>query len=132
MAGYSGTLLPQKLGIKPGHTLCFLNAPEDWQATLGAVPDGCTEITLAALKKPVDVFVAFAIKLRDLKQHLAKAKPRLAPAGGLWIAWPKKSSGVPTELDENIVRELGLATGLVDNKVYAIDEVWSGLRFVIR
>lgn len=130
--GYSGTPLPQKLGMKPGATVCFLNPPDAWRDILGPMPEGCREVSLRSCKKPVDVFVAFVVTVADLRRQLRCAIPRLAPAGGLWIAWPKKASGVATELTETVIRPLGLAAGLVDNKVCAIDQTWSGLRFVFR
>ena len=132
MAGYSGTPLPQKLGIKAGHVLCSLNAPDNWRDTLGALPADCKAIDLTKSKLPIDVCVAFATTLEQLHDHFKRVHPRLAPTGGLWIAWPKKTSGLATELNENLIRNIGLATGLVDNKVCAIDEIWSGLKLVIR
>jgi hypothetical protein len=129
-AGYSGTPLSRKLGIKPGHRLALLAAPPDFEATLGALPDG------VALRRDgratADVVVAFTTEAADLERRFPALARRIPPDGGLWIAWPKRASGVPTDLSENIVREIGLAVGLVDNKVCAIDETWSGLRFVYR
>lgn len=132
MAGYSGTPLIQKLGIKPGHVVCFPSAPDDWQATLGPMPADCTTLKALSGKQPVDVFVAFALTHRDLDRYLKTCHPRMQPAAGLWIAWPKKASGVKTELTEDVIRNAALKVGLVDNKVCAIDETWSGLRLVIR
>ncbi len=129
-AGYSGTLLVRKLGIKEGTRLGLIGAPDGFDGVLGALP-----LDVAVRRQtrgPLDVIVAFHTSLRSLEQRLAGLKRALDPAGGLWIAWPKRASGVPTDLNENLVRELGLAAGLVDNKVCAIDEVWSGLRFVYR
>ncbi len=119
-AGYSGTPLLQKLGIKPDGKVAVIGAPA------GVLP-----VPLAS-RAPFDVIVCFVTKRADLAKHLATQRPRLAQDGGLWIAWPKASSKVPTEVTENTVRELALPTGLVDNKVCAIDETWSGLRLVIR
>jgi hypothetical protein len=132
MAGYSGTPLPKKLGIKPGHRVVFMHAPSTFAETLGELPDGITVASSLAGKHPIDVVVTFHTTLAGVERDIAKAAPRLAPAGGLWIAWPKKTSGVATDCSENPIRELGLLAGLVDNKVCAIDETWSGLRFVIR
>jgi hypothetical protein len=131
MAGYSGTPLPRKLGIKPGHRVLLLGAPEGFAGNgLGELPDGVALRQRAS--GTADVIVAF----HDRRAALAKRMPRLRelmdPAAGLWIAWPKRSSGVPTDLTEDVVRELALANRLVDNKVCAIDETWSGLRLVIR
>lgn len=137
-AGYSGTPLPQKLGIKAGARLALLGAPEDFDVTLGPLPDGVSVRTTA--RGPLDVVVAFMTRRADLERRFATLARALEPAGGLWIAWPKRASsrgpspggGVPTDLDENVIREIGLAAGLVDNKVCAVDETWSGLRFVVR
>jgi hypothetical protein len=130
MAGYSGTPLPKKLGIKPGARLALIDAPEDFPATLGKLPEAVTTRTTA--RGPLDVMVYFATRLADLERRFDRLATALDPAGGLWIAWPKGSSGVATDLNENLIREVGLAAGLVDNKVCAIDDTWSGLRFVIR
>jgi hypothetical protein len=131
MAGYSGTPLPGKLGIKPGHRLALVGAPAAFAATLGALPPGV--LTRTDLRgRELDVVVLFATARAELERRFSGAAARLAQAGGLWIAWPKKASGVATDLTEGVVREVGPAAGLVDNKVCAIDEVWSGLRFVIR
>jgi hypothetical protein len=130
VAGYSGTPLPKKLGIKPECRLGLVNAPPDFAATLGELPPG---VSPAPLKRgPYDVIVLFARTSQELARALPAARERLDPAGGLWVAWPKKSSGVPTDVTEGEVRTLGLGTGLVDNKVCAIDDTWSGLRFVVR
>jgi hypothetical protein len=129
-AGYSGTPLPRKLGIKPGGRLGLIDAPPDFLETLGELP-GDLGIRRRA-RGPLDVIVAFTERRSRLERRLPALRDALDPAGGLWIAWPKRSSGVETDLTEGMVRELGLAAGLVDNKVCAIDEVWSGLRFVYR
>lgn len=130
MAGYSGTPLVQKLGIKPDARLQFINAPPDFAATLGPLPAGVEQVGGTA--KKLDLAVLFVKAKADLETRFPKVATGLAPAGMLWIAWPKKASGVSTDLNENIVRDIGLAVGLVDTKVCAIDEVWSGLKFVIR
>ncbi len=129
-AGYSGTPLPQKLGIKGGSACAFLGAPEGFAATLGALPPD-VEIRRTA-RGPLDVIVLFTTSRADLAKRFGAAAKQMAPAGGLWVAWPKKTSGVATDLTENVVREVGLAAGLVDVKVCAIDATWSGLRFVVR
>ncbi len=131
-AGYSGTPLPQKLGIKENHKVVLLGAPAGFDKTLGAVPTGAVIATRLAGKAPLDVIVVFVKKQADLAGKIADARPRMAPAAGLWIAWPKKSSGVATDMTEQVIRDVALPTGLVDNKVCAIDETWSGLRLVIR
>ncbi len=129
MAGYSGTPLPQKLGIKEQHKVCVLGAPPELD--LGVLPTGATIATRLG-KAALDVIVAFVKTRADLVARIETCRPRMAPACGLWIAWPKKSSGVATDVTEDTVREVALPTGLVDNKVCAIDETWSGLRLVIR
>ncbi|MEN8375075.1 MAG: DUF3052 domain-containing protein [Gemmatimonadota bacterium] len=131
MAGYSGTPLPRKLGIKPGHRVALLGAPEGFSAALGNLPER-VRTTRRAAAGPYDVMVLFADRRSRLARRIGAAKAKLAPNGGLWICWPKKSSGVPTDLADGVVREAGLASGLVDNKVCAVDDIWSGLRFVYR
>jgi len=127
----SGTPLPRKLGIKPGHRVLLLRAPDGFEAqTLGELPDGVTVARSA--RGTADVIVAFFDRRGDLVKRLPTLRERMEPAAGLWIAWPKRSSGVATDLTEDVVRELALATRLVDNKVAAIDDTWSGLRLVIR
>ena len=129
-AGYSGTPLPRKLGIREGSRVLLVGAPDDFALTLGELPAGVEFATDGASE--LDVIVVFVLELAALRAQFASLAEALQPAGGLWVAWPKRSSGVATELDENIVREFGLAAGLVDNKVCAIDATWSGLRFVWR
>ena len=129
-AGYSGTPLVRKLGVKPEARLGLINAPAGFLDSLGELPPGVSVRT--RVRGPLDVIVAFCGAEAELVRRLPALKGALEQAGGLWVAWPKRSSGVVTDLTENLVRELGLATGLVDNKVCAIDEIWSGLRFVYR
>jgi hypothetical protein len=132
MAGYSGTPLPQKLGIKPGARLGLVAAPAGFARTLGPLPPGVTPKPVGAHRSQFDVIVCFAASMAEVARRVPALKARLDPAGGLWLAWPKKSSGVATDVGETAVRTIGLDAGLVDNKVCAIDETWSGLRFVIR
>jgi hypothetical protein len=130
-AGYSGTPLPQKLGIKPEDRVLLLGAPEGFEAdVLGALPGGVQVVR--ALRGPADVIVSFHLERRDFERRLPRLRASMRPACGLWIAWPKKASKVPTDMNENVVREVALPTGLVDNKVAALDATWSGLRLVIR
>jgi hypothetical protein len=130
-AGYSGTPLPKKLGIRPGHRIALLKAPDGFEKeTLGELPPGVRVGRRA--RGPLDVIVAFVTSQSELERGLEAWGAALDPAGGLWIAWPKLSSGVATDVREGSVREAGLARGLVDNKVCAIDATWSGLRFVVR
>ncbi len=130
LEGYSGTTLPRKLGIKPELTVALLAAPPDFVRTLGPLPAGVKLRRQARGRS--DLIVWFVISLRELQRRLAPVTGALAAGGGLWIAWPKQASGVATDLNQNIVRRIGLAAGLVDHKVCAIDATWSGLRFVRR
>lgn len=130
MAGYSSTPLPQKLGIKAGARLILVNAPADFGQTLGVLPENV--IVSQTLMGQFAVIVFFAQWEKDFIASYPALKSALQPDGGLWIAWPKKASGRPTDLREDTVRDFALANGLVDNKVCAIDEVWSGLRLVYR
>jgi hypothetical protein len=136
MAGYSGTPLPKKLGIRPGARLGLVRAPDGFDATLGELPEGVVAKSVGRGAGRFDVIVCFARSRKELASDFPPLQARLDPAGGLWIAWPKKSaqkaSGLATDLTEAEVRARGLRTGLVDNKVCAIDETWSGLRFVVR
>jgi hypothetical protein len=129
-AGYSGTPLPKKLGIREGARVALVDAPEGFEATLGALPPGVR--VLRRPRAPLDVAVAFVTSRAGLERRVPSLAAALDPAGGLWLAWPKRASGVATDVTEDVVREVGLAAGLVDNKVCAIDAVWSGLRLVYR
>jgi hypothetical protein len=132
MAGYSQTPLAAKLGLKPGSFAVVLSGPADIAKLLDPLPDGVTLATDFAPRQSYDIILCFTTSRAVLQRRFAAAAKRLQPAGGLWVAWPKKSSDVATDLNENVVRDIGLDAGLVDNKVCAIDETWSGLRFVIR
>ena len=129
MAGYSSTPLPKKLGIVGDAVFVVVDGPEGFDDTLGDYGDAVWQQSLLS---PVDVVVAFF----TARSKLIAAWPRLtkaaAPNGGIWVAWPKRSSGVVTDISENTLREDILPSGWVDNKVCAIDETWSGLRFVLR
>jgi hypothetical protein len=129
-AGYSGTPLPRKLGITAGSRIALLGAPEGFAATLGALPDGVR--VSARARGPLDVIVLFTTERRTLGRRLPGLMGALQPAGRLWVAWPKRASKVATDMTEDVVRELALPLGLVDNKVAAIDATWSGLQLVIR
>jgi hypothetical protein len=128
-AGYSGTPLAKKLGIRAGARVLLIGAPEGFDQTLSPVPEGV--LFLRQARAPLDVVVLFCRQARELRR-LPQLAAALAPAGGLWVAWPKKASGVATDLAFDVVQHAGLALGLVDNKVCAVDETYSGLRFVIR
>jgi hypothetical protein len=131
-AGYSGTPLPRKLGIKPGDAIAILGGPEAVAAEIAGVPGLPPVRRDLAGRDPLDVIVVFVTRRADLAGRLSGLRARMAPAAGLWVAWPKRSSGVSTDMTEHVVREIALPTGLVDNKVCAIDQTWSGLRLVIR
>jgi hypothetical protein len=128
-AGYSGTPLPGKLGIKPDHRVLVLRAPLDFKATLGHLPPG-VRLTTSRREQPFDIVIHFVTTARQLKE-LKRLKRLLVSKGGLWAAWPKKASGVKTDVTEDVIRAAGIQAGLIDNKVCAIDATWSGLRLVI-
>ena len=130
MAGYSGTTQLKKLGIKEGFRIALVGAPQGFDDELGSLPSGTT--VLARPTKPLDFALLFTKSEKDLLKNLPRLAERLAPAGMLWIAWPKKASGVATDLSDNVVRNIGLDAGLVDVKVCAVTEIWSGLKFVYR
>ncbi|MDO8210468.1 DUF3052 domain-containing protein [Conexibacter sp. CPCC 206217] len=130
-AGYSGTPLPKKLGIKAGQRIAFLDAPAEFAVALGELPEGVGAVRTSA-RGPLDLVVAFFVERRRLRERLPRLIAALEPDGALWIAWPKKASRVPTDVTEDVVRELGLAAGVVDVKVCAIDTTWSGLKLVVR
>jgi hypothetical protein len=128
MAGYSGTPLARKLGVGPGDSLALLGVPEGF--TLDDLPPG-VDIRLTATPA-CDVIVSFHTRRADLARRFPALMRALIVDGGLWVAWPKRASGVDTDITEDVVREVALPTGMVDNKVCAIDETWSGLRLVLR
>ena len=127
---YSGTPLAKKLGVKADGVVALLGAPKDFERTLGALPDG-VRIRKRA-QGACDVIVLFSKSRADLERRFAGAHRALADGGGLWIAWPKKTAGIPSDLTQPVVQAVGLASGLVDNKICAVDETWSGLRFMRR
>jgi hypothetical protein len=129
MAGYSGTPLPQKLGIKSGHRVALIGAPVGFAEGLSLPADASTATKLTG---PFDVLIVFVRSRAELEKRFPTAVAAMKEDAGLWIAWPKKSSGVATDMSEDFVRTVALPRGLVDNKVCAIDETWSGLRCVIR
>ncbi len=129
-AGYSKKSLIEKLGIKDGFAIAIVGAPENYAATLGKLPPGVKQAN--KLKGPLDFIQFFTSRRSHLNEQFPGLKTALSPSGMLWVSWPKGSSGVPPDVTENGVREIGLAIGLVDVKVCAVDEVWSGLKFVYR
>jgi hypothetical protein len=131
MAGYSQTPLAKKLGIKPGSRLGFVNAPKGFKKELGTLPAD-VKISVGHLTKPLDLIILFTDSSRTLKIEFPMLAEKLSANGMLWIAWPKKSSGVPTDMSFDVVQQTGLQTGLVDVKICAVDEIWSGLKFVYR
>jgi hypothetical protein len=122
--------LVKKLGIKPGHRLLFVHEPADFRGLLVGLP---TDVVFdLAADEPADVIVLFVIAAAGLQREFSRLKERLVRGGGLWVAWPKKTSGVATDVTFEVVQPTGLNTGLVDNKICAIDPTWTGLRFVYR
>ena len=134
VTGYSGTPLATKLGIKAGSTVWLVGAPAGFEAALEPLPEKVVVRRLVAsgAGPVVDVAVLFAVWRRHHDDRYPKVMASLRPAGGLWVAWPKRASGVATDVSENTVREVALAAGMVDNKVCAVTDVWSGLRLVWR
>src|SRR3954453_8975950 len=130
VAGYSGTPLIQKLGINEGTRMATVNAPETFRADLGELPLAVEWAN--RVRPPLDVVIAFHTRRSALVAKWPALAAAVAPSGSVWIAWPKKASGMETDINENVLREELLPTGWVDNKVCAIDERWSGLRFVLR
>lgn len=132
MAGYSGTPLIQKLGIKPDQRICILHAPKGYEKTLSALPGSVKNFARLGKEHGLDFIQFFTTESAELAAELPKLKAALAFDGILWISWPKQAAKVKTDLNENVVREVGLKAGLVDVKVAAVDETWSGLKFVYR
>lgn len=130
MAGYSSTPLAKKLGIKTGSRIALVNAPRDFDRVLGELPEEAQIVR--RLASGLDIILFFVLSERELARNFAKLAKRLLPNGMIWIAWPKKSSGVKTDLSFDNVQRIGLDAGLVDVKICAIDETWSGLKFVYR
>ena len=129
MAGYSGRSVVQKLGIKPGFRIFVDGSPESYDELIGPLP---ADVTLAPrLKAPLDMAHVFATQAAALRKRLPACREAIAPGGMVWVSWPKKSSGVATDVTENVVRATALSIGLVDIKVCAMDDTWSGLKLVI-
>jgi hypothetical protein len=129
-AGYSGKPVPAKLGVKEGHRVLVAGAPDGF--ALEPLPGGVAVHARPAGHAPYDLVLAFCPDRASLEKRFAPLAARLTTAGALWIAWPKKAGGLASDLDENVVRDVGLAAGLVDVKVIAVDHTWSGLKFVRR
>ncbi|HRJ31255.1 MAG TPA: DUF3052 domain-containing protein [Cyclobacteriaceae bacterium] len=130
MAGYSGTPLLKKLGIKAGYQVYVLNPPPDYFDLISPLPDDVHVMEM--LKGESDMIHLFTSSRSDFEKAFLRAKKHLKKTGMIWVSWPKKSAKIPTDLDENVVREFGLKHGLVDVKVCAVNEIWSGLKFVFR
>ena len=128
-AGYSATPLPRKLGFKPGMTAVFLDAPEHLHALLGDLEGVSVK---RSLRGHADLVMCFVTRRRELERRAARLREAVAPDGMVWVCWPKKASKVETDVTEDVVRAVLLPTGLVDNKVAAVDETWSGLKLVVR
>ncbi len=131
MAGYSGTLLLKKLGIKEGYHCAVVNEPDAYWGWLSPLPEGVKTKSKAS-KESLDFVHLFVKEMSVFEKEFIKYKAALKKDGMMWISWPKKASKVTTDLDEGKIRDFGLANGLVDVKVCAVDEVWSGLKFVFR
>lgn len=128
-AAYSGKSLVEKLGIRPGHRVLVKGAPRGYASTLGSLPLGATRVARGA--GPFDVIQIFVTRSSAVRAAIRDARRAMKPDGMVWVSWPKRSSGLQTDVDENFVRHAGLALDLVDVKICAVDEVWSGLKFVI-
>jgi len=132
MAGYSGTPLPKKLGIQPAHQVVLLDAPKGFAEEILEPHAHVTISRRLPSRSKVDLILLFVLQHEVLKRRFTQCATHIVPTGAIWIAWPKRTSGVATDVSENSVRKVAIAAGLVDNKVCAIDETWSALRCVIR
>src|SRR5580704_18771596 len=131
MAGYSGTPLAQKLGIKPGTKLLAINAPKDYRALLASLPDSVA-ISAKPAKSVSDIVHLFVTSLAEFERDLPKARAAMTIDGAIWVSWYKKSAKIPTDVTEDVIRNRALKTDLVDVKVCAVSDVWSGLKLVVR
>ena len=130
MAGYSGTPLPQKLGIKPGLTVVAINAPSNYRRLLGQIPDS---VTFSERLKSGSSFVhLFTSRRSEMQKKMSILRDKISDNGAIWVSWPKKSSGISTDVTEDVIREIALPLRFVDIKVCAVDETWSGLKLMIR
>ncbi|MFI5310858.1 MAG: DUF3052 family protein [Gemmatimonadales bacterium] len=130
MAGYSGTPLAKKLGIKEGSSVALVGAPREYAALVDPLPHGARLGTRVSASS--DVVHVFSTRKRDLSKQLAGLRKKIQPAGAVWVSWPKKAAKVPTDITEDTIREVALPLGFVDIKVCAVSDVWSGLKLVIR
>ena len=130
MAGYSGTPLPQKLGIKPGLMVVTINPPANYRRLLGQIPDS---VTFSERLKSGSSFVhLFTSRRSEMQKKMSILRDKISDNGAIWVSWPKKSSGISTDVTEDVIREIALPFGFVDIKVCAVDETWSGLKLMIR
>jgi len=129
MAGYSGTPLPSKLGIRAGFAVHVKDAPSDYLELLEPLPEG---VTFSRLSSTTDLVHVFSARKAELAKFLKTCRSKLRPTAVLWVSWPKKSAKMPTDITEDTIRELALPLGFVDVKVCAVTEVWSGLKLVVR
>lgn len=129
-AGYSGTPLPKKLGFKEGSRIWAIDAPKGYQELVNPLPAAAKLVS--ALTPETDVVHVFAKQRKDLEKTLKSLRPKIAEAAAVWVSWPKKTAGVPTDITEDVIRQVALPMGFVDIKVCAVDETWSGLKLVIR
>ena len=129
MAGYSGTPLIRKLGIRPQEQVLAINAPKNYKKLLGDLPEGASVVDRITNANFIHLFVR---RRANLAKELPRLRNKLTDTGTLWVSWPKKSSGVPTDVTEDVIREVALPLGVVDTKVCAVDETWSGLKLMIR
>lgn len=130
MAGYSGTPLLQKLGVKTGQTFCVVSGPSGYDTLLGALPDGAKLVS--RFSSSADVVQLFVTDRASLVRALTQYRRQLSPAASVWVSWPKKSSKVPTDITEDVIRDVAFPLGFVDVKVCAVTDVWSGLKLVVR
>jgi hypothetical protein len=130
MAGYSGTPLIRKLGIRPQERVIAINAPKNYEKLLGDLPEGASVVD--RITSNANFIHLFVRRRANLEKELARLLNKLANTGALWVSWPKKSSGVPTDVTEDVIREVALPLGVVDTKVCAVDEIWSGLKLMVR
>jgi len=130
MAGYSGTPLPGKLGIKPGARVLIVDAPKTYASLISPLP--LKAALVSKLDDTVDLIHIFVTRKTDLSRFLKTALGKMRPDAAIWVSWPKKAAAVPTDITENTIREVALPLGLVDIKVCAVDETWSGLKLMIR
>lgn len=129
MAGYSGKSLPQKLGIKPGFALAAINPPAGYGELLGPLPEG---VRFRAIREKPQLIHYFCTEQKRLAKDLPQLRRTMRDDAMLWVSWPKRSARLPTTVTEDVVREIALPLGLVDNKICAVDETWSAVRLVVR